>query len=349
MVAKKKKISKKRTISRESLDSAAPIKSPDASSAPPSGSPISGLLLKLIAVAVVLYLAYAVLHSNGNNASPAAASHPAWGPETKLTLVSKFDIPDEVRSIRADEDGNVYLLTLSGIERYTNGKRSAAFPVALESGDGNMDFDGQFFYETAHNKKILRIAKDFSHIEHTYKIDSAKELFGIAATPKGPIYVSDLSQHSVRKINLNGKFLGYIGSTSGDGGAFFRVVDLALASDGSLFTHDHMAKRINRFNPDGKLVGSWEAPWTGVQCERLCVLNGYLYVNGFTDKRLFIEDSNGKAVGECEKLSDGTPMDNALLVGAGMDGFLYVKNGGTVYKLKPLVPVADTASTPSTK
>jgi hypothetical protein len=353
MVATTKRASKRKSRTLSSKSSLAlPRPEVQTISSNESKAPLSRLLSAMALVAAVLYFAYVFVssgfHPLANSSGGAAPTHPDWGKAITMQVISKFDQPNEVRAIRADRSGNVFLLTPAGIRRFTNGKLSASLVLTLAAGDGSMDFDGKNFYVTTRANTVSVIPANLSGVTRVFKIKDAKDLLGIAVSPNGHFYVSDLEQHSVSEVTPNGKATE-VGGRTPEAGSFNRVVDLALDSSGDLYTHDHLSVAVGRFAPSGKLIKSWQAPWTLAQAERLCVLNDKIYISGYTDQRIFVQDLNGSALGNCDTLSDGSKLDHMTISGPGLDGCLYIMNGTRIFKLKAWDNAAGVSPSASTK
>ena len=73
------------------------------------------------------------------------------------------------------------------------------------------------------------------------------------------VFVADTWNHRIQKFDANGQFLGQWGSPgqeiSQEPGEFYGPRALALAEDGVLYVADTGNKRVQKFDPDGKLLG----------------------------------------------------------------------------------------------
>jgi len=159
-------------------------------------------------------------------------------------------------------------------------------------------------------------------------------LFGIGLW-QGKVYVEDEQAHVVFILDADGKKLGEFGSPAVNEGSLVCPVDIAFDDAGGAYTHDHLSYLVSHFNPSGKLVASWPVPWSNHNWERLCILEGKIYIDGFNDGRLLIQDLMGHNIGQCVELSNGVKLVHPQMVGAGLDGFLYVNQENVIYKLKP--------------
>ncbi len=103
---------------------------------------------------------------------------------------------------------------------------------------------------------------------------------GITIGPDDAVYCVDDADHTVRKFAPDGRLLltlGASGQRSDTGattvdyrtihraaGPFNLPTNLALATDGSIYVADGYGNaRVHRFDPQGKLIGSWGEPGAG--------------------------------------------------------------------------------------
>jgi len=303
-------------------------------------SPVWGILGTLVFV-VLLVLFGRILwqHRSGMSAAPAPtdAPHPAWGPEVKLEVVGETKIPDQAQSIKVDAEGRIYVLTLDSIKCYFNGKPAGSVDLKTHGDFMNMAFDGKDFYVTkAFELTVRKVPKDLSRVETIIQVPGAGEVFGVAAAPDGTCYVGSDQTHLIYVLDAKGK----VRRKLGDGTAMNCPVDIVLRSGGDLLVHDHLALQVFHLDNKGKLIGVWPVPWTSHVggWERLCSIGDMIYISGYNDQRLFIEDMKGNNIAQCRKLANGDSLDHPQMVGAGLDGFLYVQDKDTIYKLRPYVP-----------
>jgi hypothetical protein len=308
--------------------------------APGSGGRRGRLALWVLAAAAIVYLFVHHLSHDGVDLS-SGASHPSWGQSVKLELAGKFEDPDELMALRADASGTLYALSKDRICSFKDGHKSDCIELKIEGNERNlgaawaMAMDGDFLYVTTRDNHIIKVRKNLSKVDSVINFAGGSDLLGIDASPKGLLYVSDIQLHQVFMLSQAGKVRGTLGGSQPEAGSLNCVVDVVLDSKGGAYTHDHISMLINHYNDKGLLLSSQPVPWTNHNWERLAILDGNLYLNGFNDHRIFIEDLDGKTVAQCSQLSDGSKLDSPRTMAAGLDGYLYVKDGSTIYKLKP--------------
>src|SRR3954469_5398266 len=78
-----------------------------------------------------------------------------------------------------------------------------------------------------------------------------------AVGPDGTVYVADQYTHAIQVFTPDGRFLRDFGSDLGSVGA------VAVAPDGVVYVADG-SDRIDRYAPDGRLLGSWGSSGSGV-------------------------------------------------------------------------------------
>lgn len=306
----------------------------------PAPKPTENRLVVGLVLAVLLISVATHFWRQGQAVSAAAGASDTGGPWVKLHPVGKFRITTQASALKADDQGNLFVLTGDGIAGYhpsvDGGKAFASLKMKMPTGWwGSMAFDGRRFYVTAGDNSIRVVPKNLSGVIAKFKVHGAKDLFGIALSPDGRLYVTDRVQHCVFILSHSGEVLGKLGGPHGDQN-FVYPVDVTFDSAGNVYTADFLNNQIKRFGPQGTMTTSWTAPWSNHDWERICILDKKMYIDGFNDHRLFIEDLSGANQGMCENLDDGTALDPKM-VGAGLDGFLYVWEGdtGIVYKFKP--------------
>jgi hypothetical protein len=306
-----------------------------------------GRILRGIVIALVVIFCVHFLWKHRPRPAPVpdvplpgpAKANLAWGPKIKLQVLAKISVGGDVLALRADKLGNLFVLNRGRISAYKPDGSAGVATGGIDLPAGaeweNMAFDGSHFYVTMGDDSIIQVAGDLSKVEKTIHVRGSAGLFGIAAAPKGGIDVGDEQTHTVYTLDADGKKTGQFGSPAAYEGSLVCPVDMAFDDAGGIYTHDHVTSLISHFTPGGKLVASWPVPWSTHNWERLCILQGKIYIDGFNDHRLLLQDLLGRNIAQCVELSDGTKLDHPQMIGAGLDGFLYVDQENTIYKLKP--------------
>jgi hypothetical protein len=308
---------------------------------PPPRNPSESRLVVGLVLAVLLI---SVANHFWKRSQAAVVSGPgaaSGGPWIKMQSEGKFRISTSAYALKADSQGNLYVLTPTGITGYhptpAAGEAFASVTLNVKPGWRNMAFDGKRFYVTVGDNTIRIVPKDLSQVSAKIRVHGAKDLFGIAVSGDGHIYVTDRKLHCVFILTRQGEVVGKVGGPHGEDN-FVYPVDVVFDKAGNFYTSDFLNSSIKRFGPDGKQAATWTAPWSNHDWERVCVLGQRVYIDGANDHMIFIEDLSGGNIGDCVELEDGTHMDSPQMVGAGLDGFLYVleSDTGMVYKLKAL-------------
>jgi hypothetical protein len=332
--------------------SPAAIQAPEIQEAQPQAQRVTAdnRLLVGIAVAGVLFFGLSRLWHRVESAPSSGNGAPSrdYGPEVKLQLAGKYKIAGPAFALKADAEGDLFVLTAAGITRYRpDGVATATIKPEGKAVWQNMAFDGKRFYVTAGKNTVRVVPKDLSRVENEFRVPGAKALFGIATGGHERLFVSDCTLHCVDILSQEGALLGKVGGKQGSG-LFSFPMDVTCDDAGNLYILDFLAFRILRFGPEGALAATWPAPMNNAVAhdwERLGALGGKVYMDSFNDHRLIIEDQSGKDVGQCVELSDGSALDSPQMVGVGLDGRLYVYDSGSVYKLQALG--ADTSVPPT--
>jgi NHL repeat len=119
------------------------------------------------------------------------------------------------------------------------------------------------------------------------------------------LYLTDNSDHTVRKFTLDGKLLLQIGEprqTPGfmSGKPFCRCTHSALSPNGDIYVSDGYGNAcIHHFTPDGRHLASWGTPGTGPGEFNLphnicCDPDGWIYVADRENSRIQVFDGNGR-------------------------------------------------------
>jgi DNA-binding beta-propeller fold protein YncE len=83
------------------------------------------------------------------------------------------------------------------------------------------------------------------------------------------IYVTDFGEFNIKKFQLDGKFIGVIGSYGDAHGQFVRPKGIAVDKENNLYVIDAGFENVQIFNPEGKVLMYFGGPYTGP---------GYLYL-----------------------------------------------------------------------
>jgi DNA-binding beta-propeller fold protein YncE len=308
-------------------------------------TPVWGVLGTLVFILVLGFFGTILWHHRAGLTpapAPSDAPHPAWGPEVKLEVVGQTEVPDQAQNIKVDADGRIYVLTQDSLKCYFNGKPAGSLDLKTHGEFMNMDFNGKDFYITkAYEPNVRKVPKDLSRVEKITEIPGAGSVLGIAAGPDGTCYVGSIETHFIYVLDPKGKVIRNLGGKTGVN----CPVDMVLRSGGDLLVHDHLALQVIHLDNKGGIIAAWPVPWTSHEggWERLCTIGDKIYISGYNDQRLFIEDMKGNNIAQCRKLSNGDSLDRPQMVGAGRDGFLYVQDKLTIYKLRPYVEPAPAA------
>jgi hypothetical protein len=309
----------------------------------PSPSPMGGKLKGILVAGFVIFVALVVWkhhHSSGSGASDATApaqENPTWGPRVKMEPQGQFKFSGgEVEGLQVDAQGAVYILTHTAIFRYVGGQVTGTLDLKINGEYMNMSSDDKALYVTeAYDPVVRRVPMDLSGVQKI-KIAGAKSLLGIAVSP-GRIYAGDIEEHMIHIRDGQGRGKTELGGPKPEEGGIICPRELALDRNGDIYGQDDLSTIIYHFKPSGTLLGSWPVPWSSHAggWERLCILQGKIYISGYNDNRLFVQDLQGKNLAQCQELTDGTGLDHPQMVCAGKDGSLYIKCADTIFKLKP--------------
>jgi hypothetical protein len=327
----------------QQLPQAEPLAQPQPLTLSSGSSPFQKLAELASMVVVLAFGVFLLTHLHCNHSASApqsAASAPAaaqagpnWGPEVKLEVADKFKVAGDVWTVAADADGVVYVLTPTGIDRYVAGKKHGGLSFTIPGRNANMAFDGKDFYVVS-GVTVQVVPKDLGRVEKKAEVKGAQDFVGVDLASRDRIYISDYTENKIYIVDTNGKIKGYLGDSSPQNGGILAISDISVQGDGSIYTHDQMAAHIDHFGRNEKLVTAMPVPWTDANSTRMAVLRGKIYVTGLTNQRIFLQDLNGNLLGNCAEYSDGSKVQHPFKIGAGKDGFLYVLDDGTVYKLK---------------
>jgi streptogramin lyase len=173
---------------------------------------------------------------------------------------------------------------------------------------------------------------------------------GLTVAPDGSVWVSDMSDHTIRHFTADGEALGTIGvpgvasDTGYDpsvkdnmaryktvvraAGPFCRPTKAAVAPNGDLFVSDGYGNaRVHRFSPAGDLLLSWGAPGIGpgeFHCPH------YIFVS--PDERVMVADRENDRVQIFTldgKFLEMWELHRPSALAMDKDGFTYVTQFGT--------------------
>lgn len=154
----------------------------------------------------------------------------------------------------------------SGIGRF--GRTYEAGPVDLE-----IAADGSVYVLDPGNGRVQHFTATGSYIRHWGTPDSGSGQFyratGVATAPDGTLFVADSGNHRIQHLTADGRFLGTWGSQGAAPGLFGGAScfiepcgphDVAVSPDGkSVYVTDPEVTRVQRFAPDGTVIGQWGA------------------------------------------------------------------------------------------
>ncbi len=128
---------------------------------------------------------------------------------------------------------------------------------------------------------------------------------GLHMAPDDTIFLTDDSDHTVRRCTLDGKILLTLGSSGKpapfmSGAPFHRCTHTALAPNGDIYVSDGYGNaRVHKFSPDGRHILSWGECGIGpgefnVPHNITCDADGFVYVADRENHRIQVFDGNGR-------------------------------------------------------
>jgi DNA-binding beta-propeller fold protein YncE len=128
---------------------------------------------------------------------------------------------------------------------------------------------------------------------------------GVHMGPDASIYLTDDTDHTVRKCTLDGKVLLTLGVPGKpapfmSNEPFHRCTHTALSPSGDIYVADGYGNaRVHKYSPDGRLLFSWGESGTApgefnVVHNICCDPDGWVYVADRENHRIQVFDGNGK-------------------------------------------------------
>ncbi|MFO7945795.1 MAG: hypothetical protein R6V19_03135, partial [Armatimonadota bacterium] len=127
----------------------------------------------------------------------------------------------------------------------------------------------------------------------------------VAVDAGGAIYVAEMINNRITKLDAGGNFVQTIGE-----GQFSGAGGVAVGPDGSIYASDHSQHRILKFDSSGTYVGGWGAPGDapeqfqhprGIDVDS----NGDVYVADSVGNRVQKFDSDGNFITEFGEMGTG--------------------------------------------
>jgi streptogramin lyase/4-amino-4-deoxy-L-arabinose transferase-like glycosyltransferase len=161
---------------------------------------------------------------------------------------------------------------------------------------------------------------------------------GIATDDQGNVYLADVGNHRVVKLNARGQVLLSFGREGEREGQFLEPFDVVVEPDGNVVVLDAAAQRLQRFSPDGRFLATFGETLATYRPRGLGVDRaGNLYVADTGGLRLLRLSPEGKVLqqwgGRGEAIGAGQPVDVAVTP----DGTIYLTEAekGLIWRLLP--------------
>jgi DNA-binding beta-propeller fold protein YncE len=223
--------------------------------------------------------------------------------------------------------------TIGGVKG--NGEGQLADPKGIA-----VAADGSVFVVDSFNHRIQKFDKDGKFLlafgGEGNGDGQFKEPWGAVVAPNGDLYVADTWNHRVQRFDSQGRFKAKWGGQAlvanvGDGpGQFFGPRAIAVDPNGQLLVSDAGNHRIQRFDADGKFLGSYggRGAGDGLFSEPVGVAtdkNGNIYVADTWNKRVQKLDPGGKFLAQWPILGwDSESVVNKPYIAVDPDGNVYV-------------------------
>jgi len=169
------------------------------------------------------------------------------------------------------------------------------FDVAVDN-----DPDGYGYVYVAGNERVYIFNKDGSPVINWPTIVSGEtfsSLGGIAVDNHRNVYVTDYSNHNVKKFTLGGILQSKWGSEGTADGQFDRPAGITIDSDGNLYVVDRNLACVQKFDSSGNLITKWG---TKLKLEQYSTplgidvdSNGAIWVADFDSHSIKKYDNNG--------------------------------------------------------
>jgi DNA-binding beta-propeller fold protein YncE len=136
---------------------------------------------------------------------------------------------------------------------------------------------------------------------------------GLHMAPDDTIFLTDDTDHTVRRCTLDGKVLLQLGTSRTpapfmSGAPFHRCTHTALAPNGDIYVSDGYGNaRVHKYAPDGRHLMSWGECGIGpgefnIPHNITCDADGYVYVADRENHRVQVFDGNGRYQAEWSHL-----------------------------------------------
>jgi len=158
------------------------------------------------------------------------------------------------------------------IQRFTpDGKFLGMFPVEPHAGGIAVDANGNVYVGIWNDNKVAAYSPTSKLLREWGRKGTGDGEFqlpgSVSLGPDGLLYVPDQGNSRVQKFTTDGKFVGkwgqhgkepgQFGGNQSPGGRFAGPQFVAFDSAGNVYTTDADLKRVQKFTPEGKLLGHW--------------------------------------------------------------------------------------------